>query len=169
MEIASPGQRANGHPPPLPTSTIDPDLVVRHLIDLLEITLGASNEDLEGDGSLLSPAKRQDTVQRCTRFASESQVALYVQKDIANIDVPNGFTNGSTQEGERLDLIDCAELNKESRLFTSLRLLAIHRNFILHKHRFFRRSPQTSSAYRPTKTPSYPDTGHQSSWCRYAQ
>ena len=102
MEVASPGQGVNGHPPPTAASTIDPDLVVRHLVDLLEITLGASTDDLEGDGSLLSQAKRQDTVQRCTRFASESQVALYVQKDITNIEVPNGLTNGNAQKGEEI-------------------------------------------------------------------
>ncbi|KAL9102708.1 MAG: hypothetical protein Q9163_002170 [Psora crenata] len=95
MEVAFSGQGVNGHAPsPATSSPIDPDLVIRHLIDLLEITLGASTEDLEGKGSLLSDAKRKDTVQRCTRFASESQVALYVQKDIAPSDIPNGLPNG---------------------------------------------------------------------------
>ncbi|KAL9129037.1 MAG: hypothetical protein Q9217_002407 [Psora testacea] len=95
MEVASPGQGVNGHPPSSVTaSTIDPAVVIRHLADLLEITLGASAEALGGRGSLLSDAKRQDTVQRCTRFASEAQVALYVQKDIAPTDLPNGLPNG---------------------------------------------------------------------------
>ncbi|KAL6719365.1 dynein heavy chain [Lecanora helva] len=95
MEVASPGQGANGRPPPSPTSpVIDPGLVVRHLVDLLEVTLGASTEDLEAKGSLLSEVKKQDTVQRCTRFASESQVALYVQKSFGFTDLPNGTANG---------------------------------------------------------------------------
>lgn len=81
MEVVSSG--ANGHTPSSSSSTnIDPNLVVRHLVELLEITLGASTEDLESPGSLLSGSKRHDTVQRCTRFASEPQNALYVLKDI---------------------------------------------------------------------------------------
>lgn len=79
--MVSPG--ANGHTPSsVSSTTIDPNLVVRHLVDLLEITLGASAEDLESPGSLLSGSKRHDTVQRCTRFASEPQNALYVLKDV---------------------------------------------------------------------------------------
>ena len=100
MEVASPGQGVNGHPTVSATSsTIDPDLVIRHLVDLLEITLGASTEDLEGKGSLLSPAKRLESVQRCTRYASESQVALYVQKDIAPTNPLNGVPNGEVLSG----------------------------------------------------------------------
>lgn len=79
MEMVSPG--VNGHgPPPNSLPAIDPTVVVQHLADLLEVTLGASAEDLERAGSLLSVSSRQETIQRCTRFASESQVALYVQK-----------------------------------------------------------------------------------------
>jgi dynein heavy chain 1, cytosolic len=63
--------------------TIDPSLVVEHLASVLEITLGASRKELENVGSLLSKSKYSETVQRCTRFATESQVALYIQKDIA--------------------------------------------------------------------------------------
>jgi len=100
MEVVSPGQGANGHPPSSASpSIIDPEVVVRHLVDLLEITLGASAEDLEGKGSILSDTKRNDTVQRCTRFASESQVALYVQKDIVAADLSNGFLNGHDPPG----------------------------------------------------------------------
>ena len=95
MEMVSPG--VNGHLPPATSaaSIIDPGLIVEYLTDLLEITLGASSKDLESSGSLLSDSKKQDTVQRCTRFASESQVVLYVQKnDVAAVQ-PNGV-NGST-------------------------------------------------------------------------
>ena len=66
--------------------------MVHHLTDLLEITLGASGEDLESDGSLFSPARKKDTVLRCARFASESQVALYVQKDVVDLET-NGVDN----------------------------------------------------------------------------
>lgn len=86
MEVASPG--ANGHAPSsIPSTTIDPNLVVQHLVDHLEVTLGASAEDLESSGSMLCVSKRQDTMQRCTRFASESQNALYVLKDVVSPDL----------------------------------------------------------------------------------
>lgn len=81
--MVSPG--ANGHAPSpssISSTIIDPNLVVRHLVDLLENTLGASADDLESPGNLLSSSKRHDTVQRCTRFISESQNALYILKDI---------------------------------------------------------------------------------------
>lgn len=100
MEVVSPGQGANGHPPSSPgPAIINPSLVVRYLVDLLEITLGASTEDLESKGSILSETKHSDTVQRCTRFASESQVAIYVQKDVISPDVPNGRANGHISSG----------------------------------------------------------------------
>lgn len=86
MEVASPG--ANGHAPSsILSTTIDPNLVVQHLVDHLEVTLGASAEDLESSGNLLCVSKRQDTIQRCTRFASDSQNALYVLKDVVNPDL----------------------------------------------------------------------------------
>ena len=100
MEVASPGQGVNGHPSTMArVPTLDPDAVVRHLVDLLEVTLGATPEDLEAKGSLLSDSKKQDTLGRCTRFASEPQVALYVQKDIASSAVQNGVLNGHVRTG----------------------------------------------------------------------
>jgi dynein heavy chain 1, cytosolic len=70
-------QNSNPAPP-----SIDPQVIVDHLVKVLNVTLGASEEDLRVAGSLLSPSKLQDTLQRCTRFALETQVALYAQKDI---------------------------------------------------------------------------------------
>ena len=95
MEVVSPG--VNGHAPSSNSvTTIDPNVVLQHLVDLLEVTIGASAEDLERPGSLLSTYKRHDTVQRCTRFASESQVAIYVQKDVVLTDAVNGDPHGSS-------------------------------------------------------------------------
>ena len=101
MEVAPLGQGANGQVThPTPPATIDSELLVQHLIALLEITLGASTADLEGKGSLLSDSKRGDTAQRCLRFASEAQVALYVQKDAAPAEVSHGLTNGHAGPGK---------------------------------------------------------------------
>ena len=100
MDVVSPGQGANGQPPSSPAPAfVNPGLVVRYLADLLEIILGASTEDLESEGSLLSKSKKSDTVQRCTRFASESQVALYVQKNAISPDISNGSANGHVSSG----------------------------------------------------------------------
>jgi dynein heavy chain 1 len=63
-------------------TTVDPTLVVEHLAKLIEANLGATRKELESIGSLLSKSRYSETVQRCARFASESQVALYVQKDL---------------------------------------------------------------------------------------
>ena len=97
MEVANPG--ANGGPLPspsaLPSSSIDAHAIVDHLVDLLSITLGASPEDLEGHGSLLSKAKKAETIARCQRFASDTQTVLYVLKDIVTAERINGV-NGST-------------------------------------------------------------------------
>ena len=82
MEVTSPGMgSANG----LPAAAgggyqFDPVVVLAHLAQVCEITLGASRKDLENAGSLLSKARVSDTTQRVQRWA-ESQSALYIQKD----------------------------------------------------------------------------------------
>lgn len=117
MEVASPG--ANGHAPSsIPSTTIDPNLVVQHLVDHLEVTLGASVEDLESSGSLLCISKRQDTIQRCTRFASESQNALYILKDVVSPDL-SSVTQGVSG-------IDSTYYYEDSKLITRSRKQAPH-------------------------------------------
>ncbi|KAI0132222.1 dynein heavy chain, N-terminal region 1-domain-containing protein [Xylariales sp. AK1849] len=83
---------SNGISPSSSLIAIDPNKVVAHLAAIVTIALGASREDLEGDGNLLSPSNHTDTVQRCTRFATDSQVALYIQKEIVptSADIPDG-------------------------------------------------------------------------------
>ncbi|KAF2279064.1 uncharacterized protein EI97DRAFT_465408 [Westerdykella ornata] len=67
-------------PSPAPLTT-DPQILLDYLTKLLEVNLGASEADLRAPGSLLSPSRLQDTLQRCTRFAQESQTVLYVLKE----------------------------------------------------------------------------------------
>jgi dynein heavy chain 1 len=94
MEIVSPASPANGvASTSLPA--IDPVLVVEHLAEVLKVTLGATRKDLESLGSLLSKSRYSETVSRCTRFATESQLALYVQKDV--VDQPDGVVDISGQ------------------------------------------------------------------------
>lgn len=69
---------------------MDPQTVVEYLIALLKVTLGASDGDLELPGSLLSKSNRLDTLNRCTRFASENQVVLYIHKESWINEASNG-------------------------------------------------------------------------------
>lgn len=62
--------------------TMDPARVIDHLTQLLVAALGASREELEAPGSLLSKSRYSDTLQRCTRFTNEAQMSLYIQKDL---------------------------------------------------------------------------------------
>jgi dynein heavy chain 1, cytosolic len=85
MEVLSPGT-SNGVAASDPLPSTDPLLVLEHLSEVLQVTLGAARRELEAVGSLLSKAKHADSINRCARFASESQVALYAQKDIVEED-----------------------------------------------------------------------------------
>src|SRR5690349_395968 len=78
-------------------STVDPTLIVEHLAKLIEANLGATRRELENIGSLLSKSRYSETVQRCTRFATESQAALYVQKDIIGIEEDTSQTTFDDQ------------------------------------------------------------------------
>jgi len=82
MEVTSPTSPATNGLATTAFPTIDPNLVIEYLASVLQSTLGASRRELENVGSLLSKSRYADTVQRCTRFATESQAALYVQKDL---------------------------------------------------------------------------------------
>lgn len=62
---------------------IDPNQLIDHLVAVIGSTLGATKEELESPGSLLHKSRIGDTIQRCSRFAADTQQSLYVQKDIA--------------------------------------------------------------------------------------
>ena len=93
-------QGANGVLSPDDAPQLDPQLVVDYIKDVLHVTLGASEQDLIADGSIFSPLRLSDTVQRCTRFAQESQVALYVQKEHLE-DNKDVIQNGDHGEPDR--------------------------------------------------------------------
>lgn len=95
--VASPlglqGPGANGLSPS-PFVMVDPALVVDYLASVVTIALGATRSELERPGNLLSKENYDDTVQRCTRFATDAQVALYIQKDVKpSDDIPDGPTD----------------------------------------------------------------------------
>lgn len=110
MEVASPGV-PNGLAAPTQAPLVDPNVVVQYLSEVLQVTLGASKEDLESTGSLLSKAKYSETVQRCTRFASDSQTALYVQKDLVSAEEPNGTEDEDRKCLHRAVMLNMAKLS----------------------------------------------------------
>lgn len=79
-----------------PFAAIDPIRVVDYLTTQLQVTLGARKRELDAPGSLLSKASYQDTIQRCTRFATDTQTALYIQKEPA---LESQLENGSAEDG----------------------------------------------------------------------
>lgn len=98
--VASPGP-ASPKPNGTDTFTIDPSIIVDYLASVLEITLGATRKELENSGSLLSPESRIPTLQRCSRFASENQVALYVSKEVAAAGGIDGIIDESSMFTDR--------------------------------------------------------------------
>jgi dynein heavy chain 1 len=80
-----------------PFAAVDPVRVVDHLSVVLGAALGATRTELEAPGSLLSETRYNDTLQRCTRFAVDAQVALYIQKDLVPTDaLEDGDVDDST-------------------------------------------------------------------------
>jgi dynein heavy chain 1, cytosolic len=87
MDVVASSQASNPTPNGVgsaPTlAAIDVVRVVDYLGVVLAATLGASREELEAPGSLLSKDRRPDTEQRCSRFANDNQPSLFIQKDLA--------------------------------------------------------------------------------------
>lgn len=127
MEVVPPGAAVNGSglaPSSANSASLlapDPSIVVQHLTEVLQITLGALKADLESTGSLLSSAKYSETLQKCTRFASENQVALYAQKDLIAAESTDGDSEGESMfcDGRNKDAEDVG--NTDGKLGSSPR------------------------------------------------
>lgn len=70
----------------------NPHTLVDYLTEVLSITLGATKRDLEANGSILSEARRSETLSKCSRFAAEPIVALYASKDVLEREHPEDAT-----------------------------------------------------------------------------
>lgn len=102
MEVTStPAQSASANGVAMEAfSTIEPQRIIDHLVDVCRIALGASQEDLEQPGNMLHEARHGDTVARCTRFATmDSQNVLYIQKDTASASVVENGTDAAGKLG----------------------------------------------------------------------
>ncbi|KAI9896991.1 hypothetical protein N3K66_008013 [Trichothecium roseum] len=88
MEVTSPSpaqEAANGVSTPTTSlPTIEPERIIEHLASVCQIALGATREELEQPGNLLHGSRHAETLNRCTRFATDTQNVLYIQKDIAH-------------------------------------------------------------------------------------
>ncbi|KAH6672719.1 dynein heavy chain [Plectosphaerella plurivora] len=94
MEVASPSEPGSNGVSAAAFPSVDPARVVEHLAAVCEVALGATKDDLEAPGSLLHKSRYADTVQRCTRFATDTQTTLYIQKDV----IPSStVTNGDEE------------------------------------------------------------------------
>ena len=93
MEVISASQ-PNGNGVHLPETT-DPILVLEHIARLIETNLGAARRELEAVGNLLSQSNQNQSLERCSRFVTEPQVALFGQKDLRE-----GKVNGHNDEDE---------------------------------------------------------------------
>ncbi|RDL39863.1 p-loop containing nucleoside triphosphate hydrolase [Venustampulla echinocandica] len=127
MEVTatSPGSTGtNGVPAPAGGGgyQIDPQMIVSHLTQVCEITLGASQKDLENVGSLLSKARISDTTIRVQRWAeSQAQAALYIQKDFTSEDKLDAVFDGSSPTIYNYTL--ATELSPSSSTVASIALL----------------------------------------------
>ncbi|RDW80646.1 cytoplasmic dynein-like protein 1 heavy chain 1 [Coleophoma crateriformis] len=101
--------------------TIDPSLVLEYLASVLEITLGATRKDLENVGNLLSKERLGDTISRCTRFAGESQAALYVTKELESGVAMNGALDEPSTVSYSYNL--ATEISNNSNIAASIVLL----------------------------------------------
>ena len=155
--VASPGSTS-----PKPSGTdafaIDPLTVVEYLASVLEITLGATRKELESFGSLLSPDSRAHTVQRCSRFASENQVALYVTKDIASAGVLDGVIDnlGTYLSAHSLRRHTLTYVFR----YSNLQLHPDNGHFILTLNDCFDRASETAFTYRPNDTHFFASTNY---------
>ena len=59
---------------------IEPEAIVDYLTDVLYATLGATKNELQSYGNILSHEVSNDTLRKCAKFSQESQTALYIQQ-----------------------------------------------------------------------------------------
>lgn len=80
MEVATPSA-VNGIGPSPTIEAANPEVVLDHIINLIQTSLGAARQELKAVGSLLSDSKRAESLEKVSQFAADTQVALYAQKD----------------------------------------------------------------------------------------
>jgi hypothetical protein len=153
---------ANGSirtPSPTPPA-VDPKIIVEHLERILDVNLGATQQDLYAPGSLLSVARREDTLQRCSRFAAEGQSALYLVKNRAEdalTDGPDGANGRCTSKLEGATGLTTS--SRHNRALHLHRFVRTHRFAHLRRFRCHFEAPNTPRPFdTPQRSNSYFDT-----------
>jgi dynein heavy chain 1 len=85
-------------------STFDASSLAKHINDVLLVTANATQHELESPGSLFAKARLAETTTRLTRYATEPQTALYIQKDLVASDTPDGEEDKPCKSGQLLGL-----------------------------------------------------------------
>jgi hypothetical protein len=159
MEVSSPST-PNGVAASLPPSTADPILVLEHIAALIQTTLGVARRELEAVGSLLSKAKHSETLNRCARFASESQVALYAQKD----QIEEGITNGHRNNSGKFVFVITDEILTSDFSRPRIRIHPLIGHLLFPSDCRIRRISQKTCPNRQQIVHRVSDTSHQPSW-----
>ena len=79
-DVAQPAAVNGFTTPSQDSAVLDSDSLVEYLINLLNVTLGASIAALQADESLFSNSKRDETIERCNRYLTSTAIAIYAQK-----------------------------------------------------------------------------------------
>ena len=82
MDVLSPNTANGDSTSAASVEPVDSLQVLYHIASLIETTLGAARRELEAVGSLLSKSSHVESLNKCARFATDSQIALYAQKDV---------------------------------------------------------------------------------------
>ena len=61
-------------------ASLDPEAIVGYLTDVLYATLGATRDELQQYGCLLSPDMLGDSLQTCAKFSQQPQAGLYIHQ-----------------------------------------------------------------------------------------
>lgn len=85
MEAAVPTPGGAGQPVVSLIPPYNPHILLEYLVEVLKVTLGARDREIQSNGSLLSATKKGETLEKCRRFASSSetsQCVIYVIKEV---------------------------------------------------------------------------------------
>lgn len=79
--------------------------LLEYLVEVLKLTLGAQEREIQSNGSLLSASRKGETLEKCRRFASSSetsQCAVYVIKEVLETEDTSPDTTGKSYLPTRL-------------------------------------------------------------------
>lgn len=79
--------------------TYNPQLFLEYIVEVLKVTLGARDRDIQSNGSLLSPSRKGEALEKCRRFVTSSemsQCAIYVIKETLETEEPPSDTAGKS-------------------------------------------------------------------------